>query len=113
MKRRVAALASAGRDKEAIEALAKYLDTFMADTRAWERLAGMYQERGAYRQAVFCWEEVVAAEPSCTTITGDWRSACTRWVGGGPAGGEEVLRRGGGHEQRHGREGAVRTRADG
>ena len=64
MKRRVAALASAGRDKEAIEALAKYLDTFMADTRAWERLAGMYQERGAYRQAVFCWEEVVAAEPS-------------------------------------------------
>ena len=24
----------------------------------------MYQERGAYRQAVFCWEEVVAAEPS-------------------------------------------------
>ena len=64
MKRRVAALASAGRDKEAIEALAKYLDTFMADTRAWERLAGMYQERGAYRLAVFCWEEVVSAEPS-------------------------------------------------
>ena len=101
MKRRVAALASAGRDKEAIEALAKYLDTFMADTRAWERLAGMYQERGAYRQAVFCWEEVVAAEPSCALP-----SPATGGVpvhagnGGGPARGEEVLRRGGGHEQR-------------
>ena len=64
MKRKVAAYIGAGRDKEAIDALSKYLDTFMADVRAWEQLAGMYQERGAYAQSVFCWEEVIASEPS-------------------------------------------------
>ena len=64
MKRKVAAYIGAGRDKDAIDALSKYLDTFMADVRAWEQLAGMYQERGQYAQSVFCWEEVIASEPS-------------------------------------------------
>lgn len=63
MKRKAAAYRAQGRTAQAIDELVKYLDTFMADFEAWEELAKLYTESHMYKQAVFCWEEVIAAQP--------------------------------------------------
>ena len=63
MKRRASCLRAAGRPEAAVDALVEYLDTFMADVDAWEALAGLYTELRMYQQAVFCWEEVLVAQP--------------------------------------------------
>lgn len=63
MKRRAACLKAAGRTSEAIEALSQYLDTFMGDVAAWEELALLYASERRFAQAVFCWEEVIVAQP--------------------------------------------------
>mmetsp|Transcript_20469 Transcript_20469/g.33184 ORF Transcript_20469/g.33184 Transcript_20469/m.33184 type:complete len:318 (-) Transcript_20469:80-1033(-) len=63
MKRKVAVYKSQGRTTEAIDELTKYLDTFMGDFAAWEELALLYAECRMYQQAVFCWEEVIVAQP--------------------------------------------------
>jgi tetratricopeptide (TPR) repeat protein len=63
MKRRVACLKAAGRVDEAIEALTSYLDTFMGDVAAWEEAAALFASRGDFARAVFCWEEVIVAQP--------------------------------------------------
>ena len=62
MKRRIACLKAAGRVEEAIKALTSYLDTFMGDVAAWTA-AALYAARGRFAQAVFCWEEVIVAQP--------------------------------------------------
>ena len=63
MKRRAACLKAAGRVAEAIEQLVSYLDTFMGDVAAWEELALLYLSERRFKQAVFCWEEVIVAQP--------------------------------------------------
>ena len=63
MKRRIACLKAAGRVEEAIKALTSYLDTFMGDVAAWEEAAALYAARGDFARAVFCWEEVIVAQP--------------------------------------------------
>lgn len=63
MKRRAACLKAAGRVGDAIAALSSYLDTFMGDVAAWEELALLYVSTGRFAQAVFCWEEVIVAQP--------------------------------------------------
>ena len=63
VKRKAACLRAQGKADAAIEVLCEYLDTFMGDFGAWEALAGWYAERGSFAQSVFCWEEVVVAQP--------------------------------------------------
>ena len=63
MKRKAAVYKSQGRTAEAIDELTKYLDTFMGDFQAWEELALLYTESHMYQQAIFCWEEVIVAQP--------------------------------------------------
>mmetsp|Transcript_5315 Transcript_5315/g.19441 ORF Transcript_5315/g.19441 Transcript_5315/m.19441 type:complete len:299 (+) Transcript_5315:116-1012(+) len=47
----------------AIKELTKYLDTFQADSNAWAELAECYLAVGLYKQAMFCYEELVLASP--------------------------------------------------
>eukprot|EP00899_Mesostigma_viride_P024640 jgi/Mesvir1/5360/Mv15443-RA.1 len=63
MKRRVVIAKSKGKIPEAIDLLVKYLDTYMADVDAWLELASLYLSRHLFRQALFCFEELVLAVP--------------------------------------------------
>jgi tetratricopeptide (TPR) repeat protein len=47
------------------------LETFQADADAWLELADVYTCLGLYRQAAFCWQELVAAAPGA----GPWHCA--------------------------------------
>ena len=40
-----------------------HLETFQADADAWAELADVYTTLGLYRQAAFCWQELVVAAP--------------------------------------------------
>ena len=70
-KRKIAVLRSRGKLAEAAAALVEYLDTFQADADAWLELADVYTSLGLYRQAAFCWQELVAAAPGA----GPWHCA--------------------------------------
>ncbi|GIL75572.1 hypothetical protein Vretimale_15176 [Volvox reticuliferus] len=63
LKRMVALDRSRGNLTSAIEALRKYLDTFANDKDGWEELAEMYLEVQNYRQAAFCYEELLMHVP--------------------------------------------------
>ncbi|KAK6911249.1 hypothetical protein RJ641_023342 [Dillenia turbinata] len=62
-KRRVAMAKSQGNISGAIEWLNKYLDIFMADHDAWRELAEIYVSQQMYKQAAFCYEELILAQP--------------------------------------------------
>jgi tetratricopeptide (TPR) repeat protein len=62
---------SRGKLALAAAALVEYLDTFQADADAWLELADVYTCLGLYRQAAFCWQELVAAAPGA----GPWHCA--------------------------------------
>lgn len=49
----------------------EYLETFQADADAWLELADVYTCLGLYRQAAFCWQELVVAAPGA----GAWHCA--------------------------------------
>ncbi|EFJ50259.1 hypothetical protein VOLCADRAFT_73964 [Volvox carteri f. nagariensis] len=63
LKRMVALERSRGNVNAAIEALRKYLDTFANDKEGWEELAELYLEVQNYRQAAFCYEELLMHVP--------------------------------------------------
>ncbi|GLI61847.1 hypothetical protein VaNZ11_004355 [Volvox africanus] len=63
LKRMVALERSRGNLTTAIDALRKYLDTFANDKEGWEELAEMYLEVQNYRQAAFCYEELLMHVP--------------------------------------------------
>ncbi|KAJ7522219.1 hypothetical protein O6H91_18G002000 [Diphasiastrum complanatum] len=62
-KRKVAIFKAQGKLSEAAETLIKYLDTFMADHEAWRELANIYISQQMYKQAAFCFEELLLAQP--------------------------------------------------
>ncbi|KAF5740531.1 Prenylyltransferase superfamily protein [Tripterygium wilfordii] len=62
-KRRVAMAKAQGNISEAIEWLNKYLDIFMADSDAWRELAEIYVSLQMYKQAAFCYEELILSQP--------------------------------------------------
>jgi tetratricopeptide (TPR) repeat protein len=63
MKRKISvALEKEGR-LSAIDLLIEYLLVFMADSEAWSELADLYLKEHMYKQAVFCYEELILAEP--------------------------------------------------
>ncbi|KAL3591362.1 hypothetical protein D5086_010002 [Populus alba] len=63
-KRRVALAKAQGNLSGAIEWLNKYLETFMADHDAWRELAEIYVSLQMYKQAAFCYEELILSQPT-------------------------------------------------
>lgn len=62
-KRRVAMAKAEGNMSRAIELLNKYLEIFMADHDAWRELAEIYVSLQMYKQAAFCYEELILSQP--------------------------------------------------
>ncbi|KAH8491083.1 hypothetical protein H0E87_023282 [Populus deltoides] len=48
----------------AIDLLNKHLETFMADHDAWRELAEIYISLQMYKQAAFCYEELILSQPT-------------------------------------------------
>lgn len=67
MKRLVALERSKGNVAGAIEQLRAYLDNFGNDGGAWEEMAELYLEILNYRQAAFCYEELLMINPGSST----------------------------------------------
>ncbi|KAJ8760680.1 hypothetical protein K2173_017676 [Erythroxylum novogranatense] len=63
-KRRVALAKAQGNMLMAVECLNKYLNIFMADYDAWRELAEIYISLQMYKQAAFCYEELVLSQPT-------------------------------------------------
>ncbi|KAF2298487.1 hypothetical protein GH714_023763 [Hevea brasiliensis] len=63
-KRRVALAKAQGNMSEAIEFINKYLEIFMADSDTWRELAEIYVSLQMYKQAAFCYEELILAQPT-------------------------------------------------
>ncbi|GKV27355.1 hypothetical protein SLEP1_g36535 [Rubroshorea leprosula] len=63
-KRRVAMAKAQGNISGAIEWLNKYLEIFMADHDAWRELAETYVSLQMYKQAAFCYEELILSQPT-------------------------------------------------
>ncbi|KAI3676642.1 hypothetical protein L1987_86254 [Smallanthus sonchifolius] len=62
--RRVAMAKARGDILGAIDWLNKYLEIFMADHDAWRELAEIYLSLQMYKQAAFCYEELILAQPT-------------------------------------------------
>lgn len=63
-KRKVAMAKAQGNISSAIECLNKYLEIFMADHDAWRELAEIYVSLQMYKQAAFCYEELILSQPT-------------------------------------------------
>ncbi|KAG1472453.1 hypothetical protein G6F56_001531 [Rhizopus delemar] len=63
-KRQIALLKANHKEKEMIQALTKYLDTYYDDCEAWLELSEAYNNRHMYEQAAFCCEEMILLQPS-------------------------------------------------
>lgn len=63
-KRRVAMAKAQGNIPAAIDWLNKYLEIFMADNDAWTELAEIYISLQMYKQAAFCYEELILSQPT-------------------------------------------------
>ncbi|XP_062084514.1 uncharacterized protein LOC133790770 [Humulus lupulus] len=64
LKRKVAMAKAQGDISGAIDCLNKYLETFMADHDAWRDLAEIYVSLQMYKQAAFCYEELILSQPT-------------------------------------------------
>jgi len=62
-KRKIAILLAKGERVEAIKALNEYLVTFINDTEAWLQLGELFAQDGDYSRAIFCFEELLLANP--------------------------------------------------
>ncbi|KAL2930006.1 ER membrane protein complex subunit 2 [Bienertia sinuspersici] len=63
-KRRVAMAKAQGDLHKAVGCLSRYLKLYMADNDAWRELAELYISLQMYKQAAFCYEELILAQPS-------------------------------------------------
>ncbi|KAI3979792.1 hypothetical protein MKX01_013887 [Papaver californicum] len=63
-KRRIAMSKAQGNISEAITRLNKYLEIFMADHDAWRELAEICVSLQMYKQAAFCYEELILCQPT-------------------------------------------------
>ncbi|GAA0156497.1 chaperone [Lithospermum erythrorhizon] len=63
-KRRAAMAKAQGNMSLAIEIITKYLEVFMADHEAWRELAEIYVSLQMYKQAAFCYEELILSQPT-------------------------------------------------
>lgn len=68
LKRKIALENTQGNTGAAIDLLRKYLEAYQNDTEAWEELAELYLEVPMYRQAAFCYEELMMLSPVSAPI---------------------------------------------
>jgi len=62
-KRLIAMFKQRGQVPEAVQAINTYLETFSTDCEVWHELAELYIEHGLLQRAVFCFEELMVANP--------------------------------------------------
>eukprot|EP00244_Chara_vulgaris_P004943 TRINITY_DN19995_c0_g1_i1.p1 TRINITY_DN19995_c0_g1~~TRINITY_DN19995_c0_g1_i1.p1 ORF type:complete len:309 (+),score=50.69 TRINITY_DN19995_c0_g1_i1:559-1485(+) len=62
-KRKISIVKAQGNLAEAVEMLNTYLFLFMGDMEAWRELADVYTSLQMYKQAAFCYEELVLSDP--------------------------------------------------
>lgn len=62
-KRLIAMYKQRGKPNEAIEQINSYLETFSTDVEVWHELGELYIEAGSLSRAVYCFEELVLANP--------------------------------------------------
>lgn len=62
-KRLIAVYKQKGELAETIVQINKYLETFCTDTEVWHELAELYIEVGSLSRALYCFEELVLANP--------------------------------------------------
>ncbi|KAH7849106.1 hypothetical protein Vadar_013062 [Vaccinium darrowii] len=63
-KRRATMEKAQGNLSGAVEWLNKYLEIYMADQDAWRELAEIYVSLQMYKQAAFCYEELILSQPT-------------------------------------------------
>jgi len=63
MKRQISIRRSLGDTSSAIKLLNEFLKIFVADTDAWSELADLYLELNLYKNAAFCYEELILSSP--------------------------------------------------
>ena len=63
VKRQVVIYCAQGKKTEAVKTLNRHLETFMADTEAWEQLMHLYVEDKQWEQAAYCAEELLLLRP--------------------------------------------------
>jgi len=63
-KRRAIMEKAQGNLSGAVEWLNKYLEIYMADQDAWRELAEIYVSLQMYKQAAFCYEELILSQPT-------------------------------------------------
>lgn len=63
-KRMIAMAKALGNISTAVEYLNKYLEIFMADQDAWRELAEIYVSLQMYKQAAYCYEELILCQPT-------------------------------------------------
>ncbi|KMZ57720.1 Tetratricopeptide repeat protein [Zostera marina] len=64
LKRKASLAKSQGNTSASVEILNKYLEIFMADYDAWRELAELYVSQQMYKQAAFCYEELILCQPT-------------------------------------------------
>jgi len=63
MKRQISIRRALGDTTNAIKLLNEFLKIFVADTDAWSELADLYLEQNLYKNAAFCYEELILSAP--------------------------------------------------
>lgn len=53
-----------GKYQKAIQLLNEYLQIFMSDIEAWQELSELYLFCAMYKQAAFCYEEMILSAPT-------------------------------------------------
>jgi len=64
LKRQAALELSKNNMPGAVDAIRKYLDVYANDKDAWEQLGELYLQMSLYRQALFCYEELLMFAPA-------------------------------------------------
>jgi tetratricopeptide (TPR) repeat protein len=62
-KRLIAMHKQRGETGKAVEAINQYLEVFSTDAEAWHELAELYVEAGSLSRAIYCFEELMVANP--------------------------------------------------
>jgi len=62
-KRLIAMYKQKGRLSEAVDHINSYLETFSTDSEVWHELAELYIEAGSLSRALYCFEELMLANP--------------------------------------------------
>lgn len=62
-KRLITMYKQRGKVTECIDHINQYLDVFTTDSEVWHELAELYIQSGSLLRAVFCFEELIAANP--------------------------------------------------